>query len=270
MEWGEWKWTYLDLRLVSSCWIAWIRDVAACFSYVTFSIPVELVSVMLVVTPWKPAEEMTPPVPAFIFWSTLVWLLVPWPSFTCRFGVGVMGDARPSPCWISGLARWAPGWLFVKCWYKLPSGGTDDDEDIAGGAAGACWCWTWLVTIVETVELWLLLLLLLFVVGNWIPGTVVADDNGTDTTRLSGCCCCWRSSFDPPLSFAWMFCVITCDLLLAPVVGEVTVEADDDALVTVVVPVEWITFGFTFWMFGSWGGAVAAAGVDCEFKSVRA
>lgn len=54
------------------------------------------------------------------------------------------------------------------------------------------------MTIVETVELLLLLLLLLFVVGNWIPGTVVAEDNGTDTTRLSGC----RSSFELPLNFA--------------------------------------------------------------------
>jgi hypothetical protein len=32
--------------------------------------------------------------------------------------------------------------------------------------------------------------------------------------------------------------------------------------VTVVEPVEWITLGLTFWMFGSEGGAVTAAGVD--------
>lgn len=99
-------------------------------------------------------------------------------------------------------------------------------------------------------------------VGNWIPGTV-AEDNGTDTTRLSGC----RSSF----AFAWMFCVITCDLLLAA--GDVVGDAvwwDEDALVTVVDPVEWMTLGLTFWMLGSGGGAVAAAGVDCADGSVRA
>lgn len=279
MKWGAtrgmkcvWS-TYLDLRLVSSCWIACILGAGCCFSYVTFSIPVEVVSVILVLTPWNPAEEMTPPVPAFMFCSTLVWLFVPCPSLVNTLGVGVMGEARPMPCWIKGLARWFPVWLFVKCWYKLPCGGTVDD-DIAGGAAGACECWIWLETIVETVELLLLLLLLLFVVGNWIPGTVVAEDNGTDTTRLSGCCCCCcRSSFEPTLNFAWIFCVITCDLLLAPVGGEVVGEAAvmcEDALVTVVKPVEWITFGLTFWMLGSCGGAVAAAGVDWEFKSVRA
>jgi hypothetical protein len=110
------------------------------------------------------------------------------------------------------------------------------------------------------VEL-LLLLLLLFVVGNWIPGTV-AEDNGTDTTRLSGC----RSSFD----FAWMFCVITCDLLAAgDVVGD-AVWCDEDALVTVVDPVEWMTLGLTFWMFGSGGGAGATTGVDCDVGSVLA
>lgn len=63
------------------------------------------------------------------------------------------------------------------------------------------------MTIVETVKL-LLELLLLFV-GNCIPGTVVAEESGTDTTRLS--------SFD----FAWTFCVITCDLLP-------TEDVDDD------------------------------------------
>lgn len=52
--------TYLDLRLVSSCWMAWILD-GACFSYVTFSMPDELVSVTLVLVPWKPADEITPP-----------------------------------------------------------------------------------------------------------------------------------------------------------------------------------------------------------------
>lgn len=232
---------------------------------------------MLVLMPWKPADEMTPPVPVFIFWSTLVWLLLtPCPSFTSKLGVGVTGDARPMLCWIRGLARWLTVWLFVKCWYKLPCAGTEDD--IIGGAVGGCWCnccWAWFVTIVDTVELLLLLLLLLFVVGNWIPGTVVAEDNGTETTRLSGCCCCCRSSLEPPppLIFAWMFCVITCGLLLAPLAGDVVGGADvtlDDALVTVVEPVEWITFGFTFCMFGSWGGAVAAAGVDWEFKSVLA
>ena len=98
------------------------------------------------------------------------------------------------------------------------------------------------MTIVETVELLLLLLLLLFVVGNWIPGTV-AEDNGTDTTRLSGCCCCCccRSSFELPLNFAWMFCVITCDLLLVPLSGDEAGEAEvlwDEALVMVVDPVE--------------------------------
>lgn len=215
---------------------------------------------------WKPAVEMTPPVPAFMFWSTLVWLFAPCPSFV-TFGVGVMGDARPKHCWIKGLARWFPGWLFVKCWYKLPRGGPE--VDIVGDAVGACGCWTWFVTIVKTVELLLLLLLLLFVVGNWIPGTVVAEDNGTDTTRLSGC----RSSFELPLNFAWRFGVITCDLLLDVVASEFVGEADvtwDEALVTVVEPAEWITLGFTFCMLGSCGGAVAAAGVDCVLGSVRA
>lgn len=63
------------------------------------------------------------------------------------------------------------------------------------------------MTIVDTEEVLLLVLLLLFV-GNWIPGTVVAEDKGTDTLSDSGCWCC-RSSFELPLSFAWMFCVIT-------------------------------------------------------------
>lgn len=258
--------TYLDRRLVSSSCRAW--TLVGCFSYVTFNIPVVVVSVMLVPVPWKPALEITP-LPADMFWSTLVWLLALWPSLTSVLGVGVIGDARPTPCWMSGLARWLPGWLFVKCWYKLPSGGTDDD--IAGGGAVGGF-WAWLLTIVETVELLLLLLLLLIVVGNWIPGTVVADDNGTDTTRLSGCC--WRSSFEPPLNFAWIFCVITCDLLLDPVAWDVMAGAVamwSGALEVVAEPAEWITFGLTFWMFGSWGGgAVVTAGVGWAFMSVRA
>lgn len=267
--WGSWcTTTYLDRRLVSSCCRVWTR--VGCFSYVIFSIPVALVSVMLVLVPWKPALEMTPPVPADMFWSTLVWLLTPCPSLASELGVDVMGDARPTPCWIKGLARWFPVWLLVKCWYKLPRAGTDDD-DIADGVAGGCW--TWLLTIVDTVELLLLLLLLLFVVGNWIPGTVVADDNGTETTRLSGCSCCWRSSFEPPLSFAWMFGVITCDLLFDPLAWEVMRGAAvtcGGATEAVVELAECITFGLTFCMFGSWGGAVAAAGVDAVLKSVRA
>lgn len=63
------------------------------------------------------------------------------------------------------------------------------------------------MTIVE-----LLLELLLLFVGNCIPGTVVAEERGTDTTRLSSC-----------FVFAWTFCVITCDLLAA------SVDVDDDS-----------------------------------------
>lgn len=55
------------------------------------------------------------------------------------------------------------------------------------------------MTIVVLLELEVLLLF----VGNCIPGTVVAEERGTDTTRLSSCC----------FVFAWTFCVITCDLL---------------------------------------------------------
>lgn len=35
-------------------------------------------------------------------------------------------------------------------------------------------------------------------------------------------------------------------------------------------PVEWITFGFTFCMFGSGGEEMTAAGAVCELMSVRA
>lgn len=59
------------------------------------------------------------------------------------------------------------------------------------------------------VELLLELLLLPFV-GNCIPGTVVAEERGTDTTRLPSSC----------FVFACTFCVITCDLL--------TVNVDDE------------------------------------------
>lgn len=246
--------THLDRLVVSSCWIACILD-GVCFSKAILSIPGVFISLD---GPWKPADEITPPVPEFMFWSTLVWLVPVCPSLTRGLGVGVIGDARPIPCWISGLERWFPVWLFVRCWYRLPCDGTAMFGD---AVAGVCW----FETIADTVELLLLLLLLLFVVGNWIPGTV-AEDNGTDTTRLSGCCC--RSSFD----FAWMFCVITCDLLLLAR-GEVAGDAvwwDVDALVTVVDPVEWITLGLTFWMFGSWVGAVTTAADVVDWGSVRA
>lgn len=198
-----------------------------------------------------------------MFWSTLVWLFAACPSLfvTRGLGVGVIGDARPTPCCIKGLTRWFPAWLLVRCWYKLPCGGAD--ATVVGNAVGgACGCFcVWFETIAD-VEL--LLLLLLFVVGNWIPGTV-AEDNGTDTTRLSGC----RSSF----GFTWMFCVITCDLLLAvgDAAGDTDVLWDDEALVTVDSSlVAWITFGLTFWMFGSCVGVATTAGVGWEFGSVRA
>lgn len=256
--------------MVSSCWIASTLGAADCFSYVILSIPDELVSVSVVLPLWNPAEEMTPPVPEFMFWSTLVWLFTPWlVSLAMELGVGVKGDALPTPCWMCGLARWFPDWWFVKCWYKLPCVGTADPCTVGDTVGGWCWCWAWFVTIVDTAELLLLVLLLLFVVGNWIPGTVVAEDNGTETTRLSGCGC-WRSSFEPPLNFACIFCVITWGLLFAGDVVDATGVTLDETLVTVVEPVEWITFGFTFWMFGSWVGAVAVAGVDCVFISVLA
>lgn len=270
------KTTYLDLRPVwtSSCWIACTLD-EVCFSYCTLSI-VGLVS--LRVDPWKLAAEITPP--ELMFWSTLVWLLLLWLSWANEeLPAGTIGDARPT--W--GLARWLPpAWLFVKCWYKLPwLGGSEDVEtDIVVGLA-VC-IWAWFVTIVDTVELLLvLLLLLLLFVGNWIPGTVVADERGTETTRLSPCC---LSSFILTLlllllldedDFAWIFCVITCDLF-PDAVDDVDEVAGGDEICGLALEAigaddelfdECREFGLTFWMFGS---CVAAAGVAWEFKSVLA
>lgn len=57
---------------------------------------------------------------------------------------------------------------------------------------------------------------------------------------------------------------MTCDLLLlaGDVVGVV--------VTALVMALEWMTLGLTFWVFGSAGETVAAAGVDCVFRSVRA
>lgn len=275
---GEEHDAYLDLRPVSSCCCsACILD---CFSY--WALSIAGLGSWLAFVPWKPAEEITP-ADEFMFWSTLVWLLCP--SFTNELVVGVMGDARPWwPC-TSGLARsrWFPVWLLVKCWYRLPWLAIDDDETDTDMVGLVVCIWTWFVlTIVDTDGL-LLVLLLLFV-GNWTPGTV-ADNVDMASTG------CWRSSFiftpPPPLLvvFAWMFCVITCDLLLLPLFATVDVVGggkggggddkwvdEDDAFEEAAAwpPCdEWMTFGFTFCKFGS-PCVTAAAGVDCEFKSVRA
>lgn len=232
---GNFIFSYLDrLPVCASSCNAWTRD-----DVCTLCI-VGLVSLRL-----KPAEDAI--TPEFIFWSTLVWLL--WLSWACE---GTIGDARPT----NGLDRWPPAWLFVKCWYKLPWLDSVDDET---GFAVAIWAW--FVTIVETVEL-LLELLLLFV-GNCIPGTVVAEERGTDTTKLSS------------FVFTWTFCVITFWDLAAFNDDD---DVDDDngaetggdvmrgeALEADVDEFEWMTFGLTFCSSG-----VAAAGVDCELKSVLA
>lgn len=112
-------------------------------------------------------------------------------------------------------------------------------------------------------------------VGIWIPGTVVVEESGTDTTRLSPCC--WRSSLILTLfveDFAWIFGVMTCDLFVVAEGDEDEAVAEGEVMCVDAVEAtiedeldEWITFGLTFWILGSW---VAAAGVDCEFKSVRA
>lgn len=209
---------------------------------------------------------MTPP--ELMFWSTLVWLLLlGWLSCT---------NAELPTGTTSGLARW----LFVKCWYKLPWLLAGSDEEVTDMFAGLAACsWAWFVTIVDTVELLLvfILLLLLLFVGIWIPGTVVADERGTDTTRLSPCCC--RSSFilftlfDD--DFTWIFCVITCDFTVDDAGGD---EMCGVAFVEAIVAEELdeciTTFGLTFWMFGSCCWVLLAAavteGVAWEFKSVRA
>lgn len=102
-------------------------------------------------------------------------------------------------------------------------------------------------TIVAILLLLLLIILLLLLVGSEMPGTVA--ESGTDTTRLSGCCC---GSF-ARLLFTCKFCVITCCLLwplLLPLLW--TVVALLLLVATAVtVAVDWITFGLTFCVFGS-------------------